>query len=211
LPQSNAQPALDLEPAIGPAIVVLGRDDAAKAHASSFTADQMLQARAAAAAMGFMALPVTTDEQRDLAMRLPAGKIFGSGKAFVPFVKAELYDQLIAQVPLADQVKRPLRLVKATDDATSEAEGGGDQLPAANPGASGKAPPLTTPADWSSLKPGSVVLATETVDEGWWPAVVLAVNGHLISLRWRDVEGLPSVVRPLTELALLHPSRKATA
>ncbi len=210
MPRSNAEPTLDLEPATGPAIIVLGRDDAAKAHASSFNVDQVLQARAAAAAMGFMTLPVTTDEQRDLALRLPAGKIFGSGKAFVPFVKADLYDQLIAHMPLAEQVKRPLRIVKL-EETTSEAEAGGDQPPAANPGAAGKAPPMTLPVDWSSIKPGSVVLATEGRDDGWWAAVVTNVQGHLANLKWRDFEGMPSIVRPITELALLHPSSKADA
>ncbi|MFP9138555.1 hypothetical protein ACLI1C_15355 [Devosia sp. XGJD_8] len=209
MPKLNAHPALDLEPATEmPSIIVLGRDDAAKAHASVFTADQILQARAAAAAMGMMVLPIITDEQRALAYRLPAGKIFSSGRAFVPFVKGALYDQLIAHVPLKDQV-RPLRLVKQ-EDAPSEAEGGaGDsKAPAANPG--GKPAPLTMPTDWSGIVVGSVVLANESPEEGWWAAVVTNIEGHLVNLRWRDYDQ-PSLVRPITELALMHPSRPVTA
>lgn len=208
MPKSNAQPAFDLQPATSAAIVVLGRDDAAKAHASYFTADQTLSARAAAAAMGMMVLPIITDEQRALADRLPAGKIFSSGRAFVPFVKGALYDQLIAHVPLKDQV-RPLRLVKP-EDAPSEAEGGATGPAAPNAAASAKAPPLSMPADWSGIAVGSVVLANESPDEGWWAAVVTNIEGHLVNLRWRDYDQ-PSVVRPITELALMHPSRPVTA
>lgn len=208
MPKSNAQPTLDFENAAGPALIVLGRDNAAKAHASVFTADQILQARAAAAAMGMMVLPILTDEQRALAYRLPAGKIFSSGRAFVPFVKGALYDQLIAHVPLKDEV-RPLRLVKQ-EDAPSEAEGGAtgpDASPEARPD---KSPPLSMPADWSGIAVGSVVLANESPDEGWWAAVVTNIEGHLVNLRWRDYDQ-SSVVRPITELALMHPSRPVTA
>jgi len=209
MPKSNAQPTLDFEAATGPALIVLGRDNAAKAHASYFTAHQTLQARAAAAAMGMMVLPVTTDEQRDLASRLPAGKLFSSGKAFVPFVKGSLYDLLISHVPLKDQV-RPLRLVKPEEPA-SVAEGGAvdPKAPAANPG--GKPAPTTMPTDWSGIVVGSVVLANESPDEGWWAAVVTSVQGHLCNLRWRDYPEQASVVRPITELALMHPSRPITA
>jgi len=209
MPKNNAQPALDLEPATGPAIIVLGRDDSAKAHASYFTADQTLSARAAAAAMGLMVLPVTTDEQRTLADQLPAGKIFASGKAFVPFVKAALYDQLVSHVPLKDQV-RPLRLVKP-EVATAEVEGGGSAPEPSQAPRGGKTPPLSMPADWSGIVPGSVVLATEGLDDGWWAAVVTNINGHLANLKWRDYPEQASVVRPVTELALLHPSRPVTA
>ena len=208
MPKANPLPTLDLEPATGPAIIVLGRDDAAKAHASSFTADQVMSARAAAAAMGMMVLPVETAEQRTLADQLPAGKIFGSGKAFVPFVKGSLYDQLVAFVPLKDQV-RPLRLVMA-NEPTAEGEGGADNPAPGGAARTSKTPPMSMPADWSGLVVGSVVLANETPEEGWWAAVVTNIEGHLVNLRWRDYD-TPSVVRPITELALLHPSRPVTA
>lgn len=206
---ANTQPTFDLGPATEAAIVVLGRDETAKAHASYFTADQTLQARTAAAAMGMMVLPISTAEQRALADQLPAGKIFGSGKAFVPFVKAALYDQLIAHIPLKDQV-RPLRLVKA-DEPTGGAEGGTADPAASTPTRPGKTPPMSMPADWSGIVPGSVVLANETPDEGWWAAVVVSTEGYLANLKWRDFPEAPSVVRPLTELALMHPSRPVTA
>lgn len=209
MPKSNAQPILDIAPATGPAIIVLGRDDAAKAHASYFTADQTMSARAAAAAMGMMVLAITTDEQRALADQLPAGKIFASGKAFVPFVKSAVYDQLISMVPLKDQV-RPLRLVKP-DEANGEGKGGAG-APTPSPAANtGKTPPLTMPADWSGIVIGSVVLADEGLDAGWWAAVVTNIAQNVITLLWRDYPEQGSIVRPITQLALMHPSRPVTA
>jgi len=211
MPVSNAQPSLDLEPATGPAIIVLGRDDAAKAHASYFTADQILSARAAAAAMGMMVLPITTDEQRTLASRLPAGKIFGSGKAFVPFVKAELYDQLIAQVPLADQVRRSLRVVRADANGDDSGKAAETANPAPALGSPHDASKLTIPQDWSKVGPGCVVLAvSDDKAEGWVESVIVQAKGTTYTLRWREYPEQPHFDRTPTGIALMHPSRRAT-
>lgn len=197
------QPQLALDKSDLPALIVLGRDDAAKAHASWFDQTEADQARAAAKTMGMMALTVGNDEVRGLADLLPHGKIFGSGKAFVPFVKGALYDQLVAHVPVAEQI-RPLRLIRSQADAEHAS------APPAPINKPGKAPPLTVPTDWSNIVPGSVVLATEG-DEGWFEAVVVEVQtGDSVWLQWRDYADQPKFVRSLKRLALLHPSASAT-
>ena len=50
--------------------------------------------------MGMHVLRLETAEARELAAKLPQGRVFASGRAFVPFVKAGLYGSLaaIAQV-----------------------------------------------------------------------------------------------------------------
>ncbi len=68
-------------------IVVLDRDDSGKAHASYFSAAVGHMARKAADLMGMIALRAHNDHVRSLIRRIPKGKLFGSGKAFVPFVK----------------------------------------------------------------------------------------------------------------------------
>ncbi|KQO66382.1 hypothetical protein [Methylobacterium sp. Leaf89] len=57
---------------------------------------------------------------------------------------------------------------------------------------------------------GSIVLAQEGPDEGWWEAEVIGCNGRVFSLRWRDYDpvAFPTVLRELSELALL-PLREA--
>ena len=54
---------------------------------------------------------------------------------------------------------------------------------------------------------GSIVLAQESPEEGWWEAEVIGCNGRVFSLRWRDYDPVmfPTVLRPVSELALLPP------
>ncbi len=42
------------------------------------------------------------------------------------------------------------------------------------------------PATLVDIGPGSVVLASEGPKEGWFEAVVVAVDGDLLKLKWRD-------------------------
>ncbi len=67
------------------AVVVLGLDDKRKPHASAFTASEAELAVKAAGLMGMQVLRPETDDQRALAAKLPRGRIFASGKGFVPF------------------------------------------------------------------------------------------------------------------------------
>lgn len=61
------------------------------------------------------------------------------------------------------------------------------------------------PHDRSGIGLGSVVLAHEGPDEGWWEAEVIGANGRTFSLRWRDYPTQPTILRKATELALLPP------
>jgi hypothetical protein len=62
-----------------------------------------------------------------------------------------------------------------------------------------------TPRDPTEIGLGSVVLAHEGPDEGWWEAEVIGINGRVFSLRWRDYPTQPTILRKATELALLPP------
>ena len=61
------------------------------------------------------------------------------------------------------------------------------------------------PRDPAEIGLGSVVLAHEGPDEGWWEAEVIGINGRVFSLRWRDYPTQPTILRKATELALLPP------
>jgi hypothetical protein len=75
-----------------PALIVIGHDDKDKPHAAWFKEADTAKATEAAVLMQMQAVPVTGDDLRALADHLPQGKLFTSGKAFVPFVKASVYD-----------------------------------------------------------------------------------------------------------------------
>jgi hypothetical protein len=62
-----------------------------------------------------------------------------------------------------------------------------------------------TPCDPAEIGLGSVVLAHEGPDEGWWEAEVIGINGRVFSLRWRDYPTQPTILRKAAELALLPP------
>lgn len=171
-----------------PAVVVFGRDEANKAHASWFGAADVELAIKAAGMMGMRVLPVTTDEHRAAASKLAAGRIFESGKGFVPFAKEAAYKALEtfdeAYAPSAPPEPAPEVFVA----------------------------PSSIAATWADLAVGAVVLASPGEDEGWWTAVIVEDRGErLFVLRWVGFDSEPTFVRRGDELGLMAPSTALTA
>src|SRR3954469_24546886 len=75
-------------------VIVFGRDHSGKAHASWFSADDAELAGKAAKKMGLSLVQPDSGEHRTLADKLPKGRVFASGRAFVPFIKETLFTQL---------------------------------------------------------------------------------------------------------------------
>jgi hypothetical protein len=196
-PTAPATTSLPPTPAITlPApVIILGRDDNGRPHASFFPATDTRAAEKAAELMGMAALKVEGDELRAFLGRLPQGKLFESGKAFVPFVKRSVYDQLAVHLE-----KSYLARVAARVETTHEAAAGGYAA-----ASKGEVPPRL-PNDWSKLLIGDLVLAADDPADGWFDAEVLALlSDDRLKLRWRDYAHLPTFSRGLTEIALLHP------
>lgn len=204
-----AKPYAEKPKAVAPAALVLfGLDDSGKAHAAWFAEDHAEAGTVAAEAMGMFALPVEDDAMRALAGQVPQGKIFTSGKAFVPFVKASLYDALVAHL-LEDQREKARQPVRA-----SGGKAAGNSYAVASGAADGREAGAATiqhdlPDDWSKIKIGSAVFASEGREDGWYEADVLeALPGNRFKLRWHDWPDLSKFERTLTEIALLHPQDK---
>ncbi len=162
-------------------VIILGRDDNGKAHASFFPATDHSSAEQAARLMGMLALKADRDEIRAFLPKLPKGKLFDSGKAFVPFVKQDLYREIAAHLPEGEREKA--EQVRVTADA---AAGDGSE---------------------TSLKVGHLVLAKEGAGGPWYEAVIVAVYGNdSVRLRWRDYDDEAPFTRRLAELAMLHPA-----
>lgn len=178
-----------------PALIVLGIDEKGRSHAARFDAALAAAATSAANLMQFSAATVTAGGLFDLAGQLPQGKLFAaSGKALIPFVRAELFDQLVKVSGV--KVRQPLKLVKAEGSAATT------DKPGAAPA---KPTPNHFPADWASIKVGSEVLAVDDdPTEGWFEAVVTTAKPNDgFELRWRDYPTLPPFTRPRSKLALL--------
>jgi hypothetical protein len=101
---------------------------------------------------------------------------YANGRGFVPNVRRDLYEKLIA------------------------AAGG-------EPSQDTETPRVTQglPLSWDEIAPGHLVIAFENKEEGWWEAIVVARDGDMLTLRWRDYPKQSKVVRHRTGVALLNP------
>ena len=173
--KKNTQPA---EAAVTPAIIVFGLDESQRPHASWFSQEDAVLAEKAAGLMGMQVLRVTTDEHRALAAELATGRVFASGKGFVPFVAKGTYERL-----------RAFEGAFTPEPTPAPAE----PLPQ----------PANVPATWSDISLGSLVLAADGEELGWFEAVVTEAKGDLFALRWMTWPDLPTFVRRGEHLSLL--------
>lgn len=180
---SGAQPVADVGEAVSsaaPAVVVFGKDFGGKAHASRFGEADAELAIKAAGLMGYQVLRVTSPDIASKALEAPVGRIFASGKGFVPFCKMPLYETL------------------------SAFEGAFAPPPPPEPQPE---PPLAVtgiPQRWEDLQVGSLVLASTGPGDGWFEAIIAEARGDsLFVLRWQGWPDYEAFVRRADGLALL--------
>ena len=65
--------------------------------------------------------------------------------------------------------------------------------------------PFTRPKSWAEITRGSLVVAFESEDDGWWDAVIISVSGDDYTLFFRDFAHQGRHVRKSSQLALLKP------
>jgi hypothetical protein len=73
----------------------------------------------------------------------------------------------------------------------------------------GSAPHL--PPNWQAIGLGDLVVAQESLEDGWYEAIVVEANGDMFTLRWRDYPRERRIVRHRLRLGLLSPKAKPTA
>ena len=198
--------------AAGPApIILFGRDANGRSHGASLIGDTAAVERAADL-MDLYCFPADTEALRNLAAMLPTGRLFpASGKAFVPFIKAVLYDRLLA----ATGTREAPTAVKAAGRAAEAGGGAGGQPHSGVPGGSGAGDPPATrigakaSSDHSQIGLGSLVLADDE-EEGYYAAkvVLTKADDHFV-LQWIGYPDLPQFSRRRVALALLHPEAAA--
>ena len=59
------------------------------------------------------------------------------------------------------------------------------------------------PKSWDDIAPGHLVIAQESLEHGWWEAIVIARNGDMLTLRFREYPKLPKFVRHRAAVALV--------
>lgn len=187
----SAAPKISDEFVAQNAAVILLTRDGGKARASWFPAPLSAHAKRAASLMQVNYLQIANDEVRQLATKLPQGRIFDSGKAFMPLVQGKIADALAVHLPKS---KPPLRVVASSDTPKSPAEGAkGNSVVGVR----------HHPKDWTDIKVGSLVLACEVEKEGWYECVVQAIRDGQLVLRWLDYPEYESFMRPPERVGLL--------
>lgn len=205
-------------------ILIVGLDDRDRPHASRFPAADCRAVGKAAAMMGMATVAVQSPALAELAAKLPDGKLFASGKAFVPFVGQDLYRRLEAYLPVGARGRagRPKAgSGRATGNDAGEAEkdaGGksgakddaGNAASEQNKYADAKATKTPRsgkyPEDWDKIVAGHIVLASAERDDGWWTAHVREVREDgVYLLEWEEWKGFAKFVCRREQIALLHP------
>src|SRR5260370_42094416 len=132
--------------------------------------------------MGLEVYEATAGEVAEVAKKLPAGGLYGNGRGFVPNIRQALYSDLVVALALEGQ-------------AALSKNGDKDSLPAAR----------GLPTSWDEVAAGHLVIAQESLEYGWWEAIVLARNGDTFTLQYRDYPHLPKFVRHRSSVALMCP------
>ena len=192
---------------VAPALAVFGLDASRKPHGSYFAADEIDRAIKAAMDAGLFALRIVGDELVALASKLPRGKLFDSGSAFIPFIAMPKFTELMSVAEGAgDSLLRPEVLLqdrpaKAKNKPANAAAGGVKSQPA---------PTYTLPTTWASIEVGSLVLAADGLEGGYHPVVVTAINdasdvdARMLVVKFRDYPEYRLLTVKLTDVALLN-------
>jgi hypothetical protein len=139
-------------------------------------------------------------------MELPVGRVYARGKAFIPNIKRDLYDKLLAALASCKEAHDRSQAERTA--AAAAAREGGSAL--AQTPANVEAvilPPLPSglPQNWESIAVGNMVLAYEGPGEGYWEAIVLARDSEILTLRYRDYPKTPKFERHISTIALINP------
>jgi hypothetical protein len=179
-------------------VVLFGVDRHGKPTAARFPENQARLAAKAAEQLHLRVLTVATPAVAELAATLPVGRIHASGKGFVPNVRGDLYAKLLAMAGPPAQVTQPSTL--SLRGAQSNGGGAKTKKPAQH----------RLPKDWDAIAPGHLVVAQESLEDGWYEAIVLEQNGDMFTLRWHEFPRERRFARHRRSLGLLFPNLHET-
>lgn len=155
-----------------PALIVFGMSDIGKPRAGTFPATQQLVAGKAAATMGLSILAIKDQKTRAMAESLPAGRITAGEKGFIPFVRENLFAELLTAAK-DHGIKLTPAMAKYMASQAERAQKNAKGDP-------------SLPKDWSQFAVGDLVLAQDSdPEDGWWRAIVIKTTGDMLSLQWQ--------------------------
>lgn len=177
----------------GSPMFVFGQDETGKPRGARFT-DTLDSTATVCFDMGLKVVVSIPTEMTELVGKLPLGRVYSSGKAFVPNIRKDLYDKITAGLAKAAEEgnDRVLQLsrdpeVQTQPTATVSPDTGG------------------LPRNWEVIAAGQMVLVPEGSDQGWYEAIVELRAGEMLTLRYRDWPKLPTFQLHINAVALINP------
>ena len=165
-------------------LLVLGFDEQQKPCGARFVGDKPDLVAKAAELMGLKVYKASSPDVADVAKKLPVGRLYANGRGFVPNVRQTLYSEVI--VAWRPNRSRPRSAPTTTRPAPRS--------------------PAACRGSWDEIAPGHLVIAQESLDNGWWEAIVLDRKDDMLTLRFRDYPRLPKFFRHRTAVALMSPA-----
>ncbi len=169
-------------------LVLFGIDSRGKPKGARFGKQHAGLAIKAATQLQLNVLASSDPNVAAVAARLPVGRVHATGRTFVPFIRRDLYEKLLAA------------------DAGTPSKG--------SSGASGSTPGGSRPnlpRSWQEIGLGDLVVANLDRWEGWYEAIMVHVDGDMLTLRWRDYPRERKIVRHRLRLGLRYPGPHPTA
>ena len=176
--KSSIAPATSTSP-----LIVLGFDEQQKPRGAKFVDAKPDLVTKAADLMGLKVYEASPPEVAEAAKKLPIGRLYANGRGFVPNIRQSLYSDLVVALGLEPQ-------------AALSKNGHNDSLPAAR----------GLPSSWNEIGAGHLVIAQESLEYGWWEAIVIDRKDDMLTLRFRDYPRLPKFFRHCTAVALMSPA-----
>ena len=175
-PASQTTPTKKSAPTKPPAkaYILAGADEYAKPRAARFSGEDPALLAKAAEAMHLRLVEITDPDVAEIAALLPAGRLHANGKGLVPYVKGAVYSELLFAA-----------------------------LAPLPPQINADPVPQDLPRTWDDLAPGHLVIAKESLELGWWEAVVIERTGDLVTVKYRDYPQYPPLVRHRSVIALI--------
>jgi hypothetical protein len=164
-------------------LLVLGFDEQQKPCGARFVGDKPNLVAKAAQLMSLKVYQANSPDVAEVAKKLPVGQLYANGRGFVPNIRQALYSDVIVALAAEPQ----------------QAAVGPDDDKASVPVARG------LPRSWDEISPGHLVIAQESLEYGWWEAIILDRKDDMLTLRFRDYPRLPKFFRHRSAIALMSP------
>jgi hypothetical protein len=172
-------------------LILFGIDSRAKPKGARFGREHASLAIKAATQLQLNVLASNDPKVAEIAARLPVGRVHATGRTFVPFIRRDIYDRLLAAAGNGNGASA----VRLTGSPAGGA--GTASPPSGNP---------NLPRNWHEIGLGDLVVAQEEdPTDGWYEAIVVEVANDMFTLRWRDYPRLRRITRHRLRLGLLYP------